>query len=199
MFSGPVGLVVEVTNPSIVLASESPQRREILGRLGLEFQVKPVEITELTEGDPRTVAKENALLKVRAAADLMPDSELVLGVDTLVSVGRRIFGKPSVEADASSTIEALSGIEHTVISGLSVVDSGKVRTRACTTKVKFRVLDRRTIDWYVGTGEWRDRAGGYAIQERGIVLVESIEGDYMNVVGLPITLLLEMVPDILWR
>ena len=199
MFSGPVGLVVEVTNPSIVLASESPQRREILGRLGLDFQVKPVEIAELTEGDPRTVAKENALLKARAAADLMPDSELVLGVDTLVSVGRRIFGKPSVEADASSTIEALSGIEHTVISGLSVVDSGKVRARVCTTKVKFRKLDRRLIDWYVGTGEWRDRAGGYAIQERGIVLVESIEGDYMNVVGLPITLLLEMVPDILWR
>ncbi len=199
MLSGPVGLVVKVTNPSIVLASESPQRREIMGRLGLDFQVKPVEIAELTEGDPRTVAQENSLLKARAAADLMPDSELILGVDTLVAVGRRIFGKPSLEADASATIEALSGIEHTVISGLSVVDSGNARSHVCTTKVAFRKLDRRLIDWYVGTGEWRDRAGGYAIQERGIALVESIEGDYLNVVGLPVALLLEMVPDILWR
>ncbi len=188
-----------MSSTTVVLASESPQRRDILGRFGLDIQVKPVEIDELSEGEPKTVAQENALRKARAAADLFPESELILGVDTLVAIGSRIFGKPSVQADARAMIAALSGIEHKVVSGLSVIDNGNVRSRACTTKVTFRKLDRQFIDWYVGTGEWRNRAGGYAIQESGIALVERIEGDYLNVVGLPIAALLQVVPDLLWR
>ena len=110
-----------------------------------------------------------------------------------------VYGKPAGEADARTTLAVLSGRDHEVISGLCVLDPGarEPRTALARTRVRFRPLDPATLDWYVATGEWRERAGGYAIQGRGAGLVAEIEGDYLNVVGLPVAALLELLPGIL--
>ncbi len=121
----------------------------------------------------------------------------VVGVDTVVTLGGAIYGKPADEQAARAMLSALAGREHLVISGIAVVEGGEVRTASATTRVRFRVLGDALLDWYVATGEWRERAGGYAIQGRGAALVAGIEGDYLNVVGLPVAALLELLPKIL--
>jgi septum formation protein len=118
----------------------------------------------------------------------------VLGVDTLVALGPAIYGKPPDEAAARATLEALGGRRHVVVSGLCVIAAGgPPRTAAAQTTVAFRRVTGPLLDWYLASGEWRERAGGYAIQGRGAALVESIEGDYFNVVGLPVAALLDLV------
>jgi septum formation protein len=183
----------------LVLASGSPQRRAILGDLGLDFEVRASDVAEEDEGAPRVVASENALRKALAVADAAgPDAdELVLGCDTLVATELEIWGKPPNEAAARETLRRLSGRTHEVVSGLALVQRGDVRAATEITQVTFRALDERTIDWYVSTGEWDGRAGGYAIQGRGAVLVKRIEGDYLNVVGLPVAALLALQPELL--
>jgi septum formation protein len=200
----------------LVLASGSPQRRAILGDLGLDFEVRASDVAEQDEGAPRVVASENALRKALAVSDAAGDGadELVLGCDTLVATereiadlprasaaravaGMQIWGKPPDEAAARATLRRLSGRTHEVVSGLALVRRGDVRAATEITKVTFRELDERTIDWYVATGEWDGRAGGYAIQGRGAILVERIEGDYLNVVGLPVAALLKLCPPLL--
>jgi septum formation protein len=180
----------------LILASRSPQRRAILEQLGVDFEVLITDAEELETGPPYEVAVENAYRKAAAAAPA--DSERpVLGVDTIVSIGSRMWGKPVDEADARNTLLALGGRRHTVISGVCVIADGRTRTAAATTTVQFSALDDALIDWYVASGEWRERAGGYAIQGRGAALVASIEGDYTNVVGLPVPTLLELAPWLL--
>jgi septum formation protein len=183
----------------LVLASGSPQRRAILGDLGLDFEVRASDIPEEDEGVPRVVASENALRKALAVAGAAADDadELVLGCDTLVATDLEIWGKPPNEEAARATLRHLSGRTHEVVSGLALVQRGDVRAATEITQVTFRELDERTIDWYVSTGEWNGRAGGYAIQGRGAVLVRRIEGDYLNVVGLPVAALLELRPELL--
>jgi septum formation protein len=192
----------------LVLASGSPQRRAILGDLGLDFEVRVSDVAEEDEGAPRVVASENALRKALAVAGAAgPDAdELVLGCDTLVATeldiadrssgfaGWQIWGKPPNADAARETLRHLSGRTHEVVSGLALVRSGDVRAATEITRVTFRALDERTIDWYVATGEWEGRAGGYAIQGRGAVLIQRIEGDYLNVVGLPVAALLALQP-----
>jgi septum formation protein len=183
----------------LVLASGSPQRRAILADLGLAFEVRASDVAEEDEGAPRAVASENALRKALAvsqAAGAGAD-ELVLGCDTLVATELDIWGKPGDEAAARETLAHLSGRTHEVVSGLALVRGGEVRAATEITQVTFRELDERTIDWYVATGEWEGRAGGYAIQGRGAVLVKRIEGDYLNVVGLPVAALLELCPPLM--
>jgi septum formation protein len=142
------------------------------------------------------VARENALGKA-AAVERAP-GEVVLGVDTVVSLDGRMYGKPSDPSEARDTLRALSGATHTVVSGLALIGLEAVpRVASCATKVVFRRLDEPTIDWYVQGGEWRERAGGYAIQGRGAALVASIDGDYLNVVGLPVATLLDLAPTLL--
>ena len=129
----------------------------------------------------------------RAAA-----GEVVLGVDTLVALELEIWGKPPNEIAARETLRRLAGRTHEVISGVALVDQqGKVRAATATTQVTFRPMDDAMIDWYLASGEWRERAGGYAIQGRGGALVDRIVGDYLNVVGLPVGTLLELWPDLL--
>ena len=159
----------------------------------MEFEVVVSGVEELEEGPPHEVALENAYRKASAVAQEGP----VLGVDTLVSVGARIFGKPADEAQARETLGVLSGRRHIVTSGVCVIEGGRARTAAASTLVDFRALDERLIDWYLAAGEWRGRAGGYAIQGRGAALVAGIEGDYWNVVGLPVATLLELLPGLL--
>jgi septum formation protein len=181
----------------LVLASRSPQRRAILELLGVPFVVRPAGVVERTAGEPRDVALENALLKARAVAELEPGRR-VLGVDTIVVLAGAIYGKPADSEAAATTLRALSGATHTVISGLALLGDGPgPRSAAAVTGVRFRRLDEATIDWYLASEEWRDRAGGYAIQGRGAALVEAIDGDYTNVVGLPLAALLELWPDLL--
>jgi septum formation protein len=183
----------------LVLASGSPQRRAILADLGLDFEVRASDVAEEDEGAPRVVASENALRKALAVADAAgPDAaEVVLGCDTLVATELEIWGKPPNEAAARETLRRLSGRTHEVVSGLALVQKGDVRAATELTRVEFRELDDDTIDWYLSTGEWEGRAGGYAIQGRGAVLVKRIEGDYLNVVGLPVAALLELSPGLM--
>jgi septum formation protein len=152
-------------------------------------------VAEEDAGEPRAVALENARRKALAVAGAGA-GELVIGCDTLVATGRQIWGKPADADAARATLRHLSGRTHAVVSGLALVRDGAVRTATEITHVTFRALDERAIDWYVGTGEWEGRAGGYAIQGRGAVLVQRIEGDYLNVVGLPVAALLALEPEL---
>jgi septum formation protein len=161
----------------ITLASASPQRRAILAQLGVPFEVRPADIPELEDGDPATVALTNARRKAEAV-----EGEHVLGVDTVVALDGRIYGKPAGADEARATLRALSGRTHEVWSGIHLTGAGE---RVERTAVTFRELGG-LVEWYVASGEWRDRAGGYAIQGRGAALVTRIEGDYSNVVGLPV-------------
>jgi septum formation protein len=117
----------------------------------------------------------------------------VLGVDTLVALHGAIYGKPADEDHARRTLAALSGATHQVVSGLALARGGEIRTATAVTHVTFRPLDDPILDWYVAAGEWRERAGGYAIQGRGAALVREIRGDYLNVVGLPAATLLDLL------
>jgi septum formation protein len=180
----------------LLLASRSPQRRAILQQLGVRFSVLVPETEELLEGEPEEAASENARRKALAIARVHRDAP-VLGVDTVVCIDRRIYGKPRDPEQARETLSALSGRTHAVISGLCLLGPEDSHTTAVTTLVEFRALDERLVEWYVATGEWRDRAGGYAIQGRGAALVKAIEGDYFNVVGLPVARLLDIAPWLL--
>jgi septum formation protein len=176
----------------LVLASRSPRRRAILEQLGVEFRVDPPQVDELSEGEPRELVRENALRKARAV-----EGERVLGADTAVVLDGEAFGKPRDARRAEALLRALSGRDHEVMSGIAVRDRDGLRSAVAVTRVRFRELDDRTLDWYISRGEWGDCAGGYAIQGKGAALVEEIEGDPWNVVGLPVPALLELVPDLL--
>jgi septum formation protein len=181
----------------LVLASRSPQRRAILDQLGVDFEVVvPAGVEELTSGPPHEVVAENAYRKAAAVAADRPEAT-VLGVDTEVAIGARVYGKPSSVDDARVMLTALSGRRHTVLSGVCVFADGRPRTVVESTAVDFRPLDDAVLDWYLAGEEWRERAGGYAIQGRGAALVARIEGDYFNVVGLPVPTLLELLPSLL--
>jgi septum formation protein len=182
----------------LVLASRSPQRRAILEQIGVEFDVEAPDVEELDAGPPHEVALENAFRKASAVAARLP-GELILGVDTLVSLGARLYGKPAGAEQARTMLGALSGRRHTVVSGICLITDGSTRTAAASTAVEFRALDATLIEWYMASGEWRGRAGAYAIQGRGAALVAGIEGDFLNVVGLPVTTLLELAPGLLSR
>jgi septum formation protein len=181
-----------VPGPELVLASASPQRKAILEQLGIAFTVQPADVEELTEGDPEHVVVENARRKVEAV-----DGDLVLGCDTEVYLDGRIFGKAQDANEAEHYLRQLSGRTHEVHSGIAL---SAVHSPLCTghavTKVTFRALSDADVAWYLGTTEWRGRAGAYAIQGFGSALVERIEGDFWNVVGLPVPKLLELAPDL---
>jgi septum formation protein len=162
------------------------------------FVVRPADVEELEQGEAHAVALENARRK--AAAVEAQAGELVLGVDTVVTLDGTLYGKPPDEGDARRTLSALGGRTHAVVSALALRggESG-VRTVTAATNVTFRTLSDALLEWYLAAGEWRDRAGGYAIQGRGAALVRAIEGDYLNVVGLPVPALLELEPDLVAR
>jgi len=173
----------------LVLASRSPQRKRILEQLGIEFRVEPADVEELTDGDPRDVVLENAVRKARAVV-----GDLVLGADTEVFLDGRVFGKAADEREAESHLRALSGRTHEVWGGLALREGGSERTAHAVTKVTFADLGEDLLAWYLATGEWRDRAGAYAIQGRGSALVDAVEGDFWNVVGLPVAELRRVAP-----
>ena len=185
----------------MILASGSPQRRAILDQLGVAFSVVVSGAEELEQGPADEVALENARRKARAVATgqrASGNAETVLGVDTVVSLGGSLYGKPADRGEAAETLRALAGRSHQVVSGVCLIEDGRERSAAAVTEVSFRSLDAPTLDWYLDTGEWHGRAGGYAIQGRGAALVQSIAGDYLNVVGLPVATLLDLAPSLLF-
>jgi nucleoside triphosphate pyrophosphatase len=155
--------------------------------------VRPAHVDELEEGEPGFVAEENARRKALAVP-----SALTLGADTVVALGAELFGKPGHVGEAREFLSRLSGRTHEVVGGIALASGGDVVCAAVeVTRVRFRSLNPALVDWYVDSEEWRERAGGYAIQGRGAALVAGIEGDYLNVVGLPLARLLDLRPDLL--
>ncbi|TML65957.1 MAG: septum formation protein Maf [Actinobacteria bacterium] len=172
----------------IVLASTSPQRRAILEQLGLPFEV--VEPRYEERGDDPLEHAVGKARSVEGAGD-----RPVLGVDTVVVCDGRVLGKPGTAAEAERMLELLGGRTHEVVSGLCLRTVGWEEARSETTRVEFRPLTPRDLGSYVASGEWEGRAGGYAIQGRGAALVRRIEGDFLNVVGLPAALLVELLAE----
>jgi septum formation protein len=180
--------------PPILLASTSPQRRAILEQLGLPFEIVAPRYEEHDppDADPVELVREHARGKARSVAAGAGDRP-VLGVDTTVVCAGRIYGKANGPEDAAEMLDALSGSTHEVVSGLCLVTPGWEELDHEITRVTFRPLTARDIASYVSSGEWQDRAGAYAIQGLGATLVERIEGDYLNVVGLPAALLVRLL------
>ena len=172
--------------PPLILASTSPRRREILEQLRIPFEVVAPQYEE-TQGDP----VEHAVGKARSVGPF--DERPVLGCDTEVICGGRVYGKPESEADAEEMLESLAGKTHEVVSGLALITPAWEDVHREVTRVTFRPLDARDLARYLASGEWEGRAGAYAIQGLGASLVERIEGDYLNVVGLPGALLVRVL------
>ncbi|HET9721308.1 MAG TPA: Maf family protein [Solirubrobacteraceae bacterium] len=164
--------------------------------MGIAFEVVVSGVQEMEEGPAEAVALENARRKAEAVAPARPD-QLVLGVDTVVALDGRLYGKPADRAEAAATLQALAGREHQVTSAVCLIGSRRARQTTAVTSVSFRALDEGMMSWYLDSEEWRDRAGGYAIQGRGAALIAGIHGDYLNVVGLPIGALLSLEPALL--
>jgi len=149
-------------------------------------------VIELADGDPARSAAENARRKAEAV-----EGERVLGADTIVAVEGAILPKPAGKAEARKWLRTLSGRDHDVLGGLCVTEGTRRLEAQVRTRVRFRALSAAEIEWYLAAGEWRDRAGGYAIQGRGAALVAEIDGDYLNIVGLSAAALLSLLPDLL--
>lgn len=182
----------------IVLASRSPQRRDLLERAGVHFDVIDSAADELTAGAPDQLVVANALIKARAVAAQLDLAEtLVIGADTVVVVDGDVLGKPRDAAEAREFIAHLAGHEQHVYSGIAVLGPGvMVRTAVESTMIRFRALTDQEIDDYVATGEWQERSGGYAIQRGAAALVEEMRGDESNVVGLPVDRLFDLAPEL---
>ena len=180
--------------PPLLLASTSPQRRAILEQLGIPFDVVAPRYEEDDSSDalPVELVREHALGKARSVAAEAGERP-VLGVDTAVVLDGRVYGKPASAEGATEMLEALSGETHEVVSGLCLRTPGWEIVEDEMTQVTFRPLAARDLAVYIASGEWEGRAGGYAIQGLGAGLVERIEGDYLNVVGLPAALLVRLL------
>lgn len=178
-----------------VLASGSPQRREILQKLGIEFEVLVPGVEELTEGDPEHLVLENARRKAKAIAA----RGMVIACDTDVVLDGEVLGKPADAAEARAYLDHMSGRAHTVMSGLVVLEDGEERSGLERTTVVFKELSGEEKERYVRFGEWEGRSGGYAIQTLGSALVARLEGSVSNVVGLPVGLLAELAPALFER
>jgi nucleoside triphosphate pyrophosphatase len=154
------------------------------------------DVEEIEEGAPERVVVENARRKARAAAGSAPPGGLVLGADTEVVLEGRVLGKAGDESQARSHLNALSGRPHEVLGAIVLLRDADERSGVAVSRVTFKRLDAATLDLYIRSGEWRDRAGAYAIQGLGSILIDRMEGDFSNVVGLPIRLLLELAPEL---
>ena len=180
--------------PPLILASSSPRRVELLRALGVEFQVLVGDAQEVAPEHltPHEIAQINAYRKARVVAKRVPDA-LVLGADTIVCLGRRVFGKPADRVEASRMLGKLQGQTHEVVTGVCLIRLRQHRQRlfAVSTQVRFRPLHTPEIQRYLALMNPLDKAGAYAIQEHGEMLVESVAGSFSNVVGLPLERLKE--------
>jgi septum formation protein len=185
----------------IILASRSPQRKSLLAALGVKFEAVEPQIEEIKEGEPREVVLENARWKASAVAATAAAGTLVIAGDTEVALDGQVLGQPANEEEARGMLTRLAAREHEVLGAIAMLGPDEVdgRPRAreglVATTVRFQALSPILIDAYLASGEWEGRAGSYAIQGLGSALVDAVEGDVSNVIGLPITLLLELEPS----
>ena len=180
----------------IVLASASPRRHELLGRIGItEFDIRIPEVEEsFPEGlTPQQVVEHISREKAAAAAKLCTDNEIVITADTMVFLDHERLGKPRDEADALRMLTALQGRHHTVCTGVTVRRGTQIITEAETTRVYFRSATKEELLAYIATGEPMDKAGSYGVQGKGALLVEKLDGDFFNVMGLPVLRLSRML------
>ena len=180
--------------PSIILASASPRRAELLRTAGINFTVRVADIDEaqLPDESPRDYVLR--LSREKALAVAQP-TEIVLGADTTVVIGNETAGKPLDVADAKRLLSLLSGNWHEVLTGVSVVRNAQVTSEVAITRVKFSTMTETEINWYATSGEPDDKAGAYAIQGLAARFIERIEGSYSNVVGLPLETVYQMLID----
>ncbi len=182
----------------LILASASPRRSELLRAAGIEFTVRVADIDEtiLDDESPEEYVLRLSREKARAIAQAAgSECEWVLGADTTVVVNGEIAGKPIDAEDARRMLQMLSGQWHEVLTGVSLMGGGQILSEVAVTRVKFAELTGAEIDWYVATGEPMDKAGAYGIQGYAARFVESIEGSYSNVVGLPVQVVYRMIAD----
>jgi septum formation protein len=186
-----------------VLASGSPRRRQLLLRLGLDFAVRPVDLDESVEEGEAPSPYVERLARAKAAALCRP-GELVLAADTTVAVGDRILGKPTSREDSAVMLTELSGRKHRVFSGIAIARRRapdaqvEVLAEVVVTGVRFTQLSAAMVRWYVDSGEGTDKAGAYGIQGLASLFVESVDGSYLNVVGLPLPQLERLVGRLGW-
>jgi len=178
----------------IILASASPRRKELLEKIGLKFEVDAIGCDEeIDEGiDPQEIVRQLSIKKAKSAVARHKNA-LIIAADTIGVMGEKTLGKPHTENEAHKMLQAISGKSHFVITGFSILDTttNKIVTGTVNTRVYIKKLTGQEIDAYVKTGEPLDKAGAYAIQGMGAVIVEKIEGDYYNVMGLPLNALTE--------
>lgn len=182
----------------IILASGSPRRRELLERMGIrEFTViSPAADESLEDGAPPAEQVERlSRRKADAVAAQADPDALIIAADTVVALEGTILGKPADEEEAFRMLSALSGVRHQVYTGVTVARGGRTLTRHEVTSVDFRSLEPEEVELYIATGECMDKAGAYGIQGYGALLVEGINGDYYNVVGLPVACLAQMLKE----
>lgn len=181
----------------IILASASPRRRELLSSLGANFVTQPSQAPEDVPADwtPEVIVEELALRKARSVLERRSGEGVIVGSDTIVVLEGTVLGKPTHEQDAARMLGMLQGREHVVYTGIACIDteSGRTDVRHRSTRVRMKTLSEQRIEDYVKSGEPMDKAGAYAIQGLGALIVDSIEGDYFTVVGLPLALLSEML------
>lgn len=174
---------------SIILASNSPRRRELLAQIGIrDFQILSPDVDEAVEPglSPARMVEALSLRKAQAAAGRAGAEDLIIAADTVVALDGRVLGKPRDQGEAFAMLSALSGREHRVYTGVTVLGGGQAATEHEETAVAFRALSPEEIRDYIATGEPMDKAGAYGIQGVGALLVQGIRGDYCNVVGLPL-------------
>jgi septum formation protein len=183
--------------PTIVLASQSPRRRELLATAGIPFTVRVKAVAEVRGSgeDPETYVRRLARQKAEAVRE--SPAEIILGADTVVVLGESVLEKPLDAAGAKAMIERLSGREHTVITGICLLHSGGTIVDAAATRVFFAPLDANEIDEYIKSGEPMDKAGAYAIQGLASKFVDRIDGCYFNVMGLPLSLVYRHLKKVL--
>ena len=180
----------------IILASNSPRRKELLGGLDLEYEVRVVPGIEENYPDGLTPEQIPQYLACqKAQAYTLSAGEMLITADTVVVLGREVLGKPADEAEARQVLAHLSGRWHSVFTGVSLVQGERHLTFSCETRVRFFDLTAAEIDAYIATGECMDKAGAYGIQGYGSLLVQEIQGDYFNVVGLPVSRLYRALND----
>ena len=183
----------------IILASQSPRRRELLGQMGLKgFKVLSPEVDEHVEGnpDPASLVEQLSLRKASAVAQRADEDDLIIAADTVVVLDGAVLGKPADEREAFAMLSALSGNRHHVYTGVTVLRGGQVFTSHECTTVTFREVEPHEISSYIATGEPMDKAGAYGIQGLGALLIQRIEGDYYNVMGLPVYRLGRMLAEL---
>ena len=183
---------------AMILASQSPRRRELLGQMGFSFTVRPAKGEELAHPEltPAQLVEELARQKALEVSAEAASDDVVVAADTVVAIDGKVLGKPHDKVHAAQMLSALSGREHTVYTGVAVKRGETLLVEHEATQVRFRPLTQREIDLYIQTGEPMDKAGSYGIQGYGALLVEGIRGDYFNVVGLPICRLGRMLAQV---